>query len=1490
MKQLAACVALSVVLSASAHAQERARRVVAAGEVTGLELAIEGALHAPAGGHVRWLVTTYEVLRRRDLRVASGLRVSVSASFENGETLATATSDSTGHAVLDIALPEDLAFSPTVSVEVVSARGVRRTFDAPITLDTRTQVELVVDRDVVPRGGSVALIGRVRSAIDGGARRSEDVTIQVHAAPPVAPMHLTTDAAGAFIAEIALPDHEGPYVIEASCDDATALVHVRVSDDVASGLWVRAVASPSIVRPGDEPTVDVLVRDESGTAVEGARVDWTYEPARGDDEIVRTDANGHARLAWRIDRLEAPSVPVDLTRPLSVVHSSHGTAEATATVRVARSDVFVTWSVEGGALTRDLSAQLFARATHADGSPAAGVSITLGGDVTAPIHAATTDADGVCAFDITATGTTSDADGCGGPTAVLATLAVDGAPPSDACVPIEPDALLTVHAEHLTDRIAIRVARRPEASSRSVAVMGLVRHGEAWEPFARQLLAPHEDTALIDPPPSAAVVWIRARPIVDGEEVVGGGTVLFAGGAPAIDALVANESGASFDAPTAASRSIVAVDASAAAALTTRIAEMVSLLGAAFATGRAAIVDGLAASLVPRDTTAPAALREGAIVPLAMPDDAPARGLLRDPWRTRARFVRGRLGALMRAVEQAVDSRVPDRIDEVGREVNGAWRFDREMLRTAMEETGLGDERATALDGEPLDIDALTTLDPNFTFDHVARRITRARLFRMLWLLRRLVRERELDLAWARPGDPREYPLNLLTTTSDGEYARTDDLYDGWGHPFALVPVHGVARAPRFQPVPGFELASGGPDGRIGNADDVFDPFARVLASGSVYAEAVSEDELVARLSSVELARATVATLAETFAVVTVVADEVPDVGARASWGSEPTMLHDASRDPLAPVPALSHALVASSSAPSLHTDWTPASAVHDYVAFALAMDDRGGLALRTAPFTAGAPFVVHVTLPTVLRVGDVARVPIRVVALGSDAALPASSVDTAGTSLRAHVENGELVLEALAPGQDTVTLTTTSGASVTTESHVRVLPLGSLRAANAGTVAAGDVTIDAAWPEGQRWRARYVIGSPSMLRHDPIFAEAHDAALSAWADVMAGVTPTEADLAALESVGGGLGGACALVALAATVDARDPRLARALTMLGGIPSELPARAAMLAALAPAAPAIGDSSSPVACATMELRDDAWRTLATERDHPTTMAEMAAALLLVDREDTVARALFDRARATIDEHAGFTAGADALPGTLALAIAARQLGEDALADELAASAVRRLHLARRADRETRFWALAASAFGALGATPARDATLTIDGATRAVTLDDVLVLDDVPTGARMSVRADAAVFVRSELRALVPYASSGEQPIEVRVEGDVGARGERAGLVLVVEATGDTAFEEPVVELALPALGALDATARAAVTSSSAVRTASELDGAGVLRLELRPLRAHGTLRVPLPLSWIASGSAHGLGAVVYERSVPWQTSSSAERVVEVGVR
>ena len=116
-----------------------------------------------------------------------------------------------------------------------------------------------------------------------------------------------------------------------------------------------------------------------------------------------------------------------------------------------------------------------------------------------------------------------------------------------------------------------------------------------------------------------------------------------------------------------------------------------------------------------------------------------------------------------------------------------------------------------------------------------------------------------------------------------------------------------------------------------------------------------------------------------------------------------------------------------------------------------------------------------------------------------------------------------------------------------------------------------------------------------------------------------------------------------------------------------------------------------------------------------------MARLAAGLLLSDRRDAIGRELFERARATLraDAQGGRIlpqedSAVDAWIGTAALAVAARQLGEDAIAEELARGIARHLYLGLGNDAEASFWLLAASAYGVFGVATPEDVEVAVDG--------------------------------------------------------------------------------------------------------------------------------------------------------------------------------
>src|SRR5690606_36947091 len=99
-------VALATVSPTDAEGQARSRRRVPAGEVTGLEMGIEGTVQGFAGDRVRWHVTVYEVLRRRDLRPAANAELTVTTSYLR-DPVTTVRADVRGRATLEIPMPDE---------------------------------------------------------------------------------------------------------------------------------------------------------------------------------------------------------------------------------------------------------------------------------------------------------------------------------------------------------------------------------------------------------------------------------------------------------------------------------------------------------------------------------------------------------------------------------------------------------------------------------------------------------------------------------------------------------------------------------------------------------------------------------------------------------------------------------------------------------------------------------------------------------------------------------------------------------------------------------------------------------------------------------------------------------------------------------------------------------------------------------------------------------------------------------------------------------------------------------------------------------------------------------------------------------------------------------------------------------------------------------------------------------------------------------------
>ena len=864
-----------------------------------------------------------------------------------------------------------------------------------------------------------------------------------------------------------------------------------------------------------------------------------------------------------------------------------------------------------------------------------------------------------------------------------------------------------------------------------------------------------------------------------------------------------------------------------------------------------------------------------------MPEEPVAFGLLRDPWRTRARFVRGRLGRLFRAVEDLVEDRIPDRLGEIASQGPRGWVWNREMLGAAVSRAAIDDEGSASLDGEPLDIDALVALEPTFTFDNVARRITRQRLFRVIRAIRQITHERNLDVPWARRGDPRTWIASLVgVDLGDGTSLDTDDLFDAWGRAFVFRPTQRRSFLPAIE---GWEVASLGPDGRDGNADDLYDPLARVVPTGSLYADAVGEDALVARLAGVSLGRAWVAQIEEEFggSEYQPFYEEAATLGPLAeAWASAPDLLRAAP-------PIGGFVPIASQSGAYLGTErshrWTLPAERRPYAAVAIAVPREGRPRIAAQRFEAGARIAVRTGLPELLRIGDQLSIPVVVSELEGTVA-PELSVAIEGEALegslrdRTVVEGGSstasLVLDARSAGSATIVLTARRGVGDDAETlevrrHVRVLPGGALIATHTSALLSPGQSLSLVRGEGEIARSlgtTLSIAPPRALDGLPFFVDLErrsaaerdaNAAVLAWARALEG--SLDAELAARAARAGGrpLVDVCALVALSSMPEhvASAGMLRRRVTSLV-MSSDLRERSAMMVALSGiAAAGVPSTTDGVDILYAQLRADGWRALATERSAPSVMARVAAGLLLADADDGPGRALYRSALEALvtNEHGERVVPGDVgrvgdgWIGTLALALAARQLGDDTNADALARAASRELYLLSRTGAEGPFWVLAASVFGAFGGDgPESNVPVEIGGARRELTREQLHDRIEVTPDASVAVREGAPLVVAMESRALRVLEDRHDAAFDARVEGvlgdadRLGVAGARSALELVVTA-GSSDVAQPVIEVELPSLASLDAVARGALSRTQAVSSVSDPDRGGVLRIRLAPL-------------------------------------------------
>ncbi|MCA9616661.1 MAG: hypothetical protein KC586_28075, partial [Myxococcales bacterium] len=442
-------------LASTASAQVAGRRPVAAGDVSGVELQLEGSLSVERGSTLRWAVVAYEVVGLDRLRPAPGAEIRLATSLrrrsDDDAGPLVVTADARGRAVIELPIPNDAPDSIGATLDVHARRGVTRRFE--LRVQTREPRQLVLfGAENAPAPGRLPVFGRLSTTTAGVADAEIKLVLNDGRGPLGVPVRVRTDAAGLFSHEFRVPrEAEGALRV-----DATGPSDGSDAERRPRAAWAATIAQPSepplvvavrptrsLVRSQERVEVEVLVRRADGRPVPETRLRigggpiplLLEEEQRTRERFAVTDARGRARLTWEAPRVGGTHS--DQTITVQAGRAGIGRGVGQASVRVSDRRHASRLAVEGGVLVPGLSARAFVRVTTMDGLPvAAGVPVVVEGPRVGRAEGVTTEG-GVVALDLRV-GAPQDGDRCGGlaATDVVVTVAGEASPPR--CLPVDP--------------------------------------------------------------------------------------------------------------------------------------------------------------------------------------------------------------------------------------------------------------------------------------------------------------------------------------------------------------------------------------------------------------------------------------------------------------------------------------------------------------------------------------------------------------------------------------------------------------------------------------------------------------------------------------------------------------------------------------------------------------------------------------------------------------------------------------------------------------------------------------------------------------------------------------------------------------------------------------------------------------------------------------------------------------------------------------------
>lgn len=897
--------------------------VTAKAPSSGFELALHGSTTVLEGRTAHYRGVAYRVLGLAKLQPLPLARVRARYGSDVGTqgTWSEVRADRRGF--FTIAVPMPGAHEGTPRLEISVGDGQRaRLLKFPLAFDKPWLLDLRSDRRLYQPGEPVHVWARLRDRRSRQPIAGQRIRLSI-AGVATASRSLVTGASGVASMRMEIPAQaaEGGCSVIARIGTREVRGSFRVGTRTYERLFAQVAVSPKTARPHQKITVTVKVTTASGAVVRDAIVDVKVDEGKAS---ALTDGKGVATLA-----LHAPAYMSHATGTISVRarirHPAHGSALTYGTLGLA---VPHTLEVEAlppnGGLVPELASALYIRLKDGAGQPPpVGTEVEVrGAAIVGGRQAGVTDKHGMVRVRARLPRGAASAGEYGKATTTIV-VHVEGASegagegmgkkkslgkkglgkkkslgivPRTAAVSVP----VLRHAEVIPsvekpvvaagEPLQIALARRVSARRLPVVVELL-----AGKTLIAAQLAPAgmKRVTFAAPQGRLGVLRVRARPLRQR------GTVEGAGG---VDALIVRPNRPSF--PTlSADKKLYRVKSTARLTLRTApgaarswAAVLVRDLAAHAGEGPFSLTflsQAFDRAILDPQTKAAETLLRAALAAYvyedAKPRSAPrlldelglpltaayglsrssARGVLRDPFPLSDELSRRGIGRVMRAVERALakalDSGRLARVSTRLAKVDGR-RGRRGFVTNLLAQLDEQDVPKTLGDGA-LTLAMIQATDPSFSYDNVARRVARVRLVRLMVALAKYLDPGDEASVQQRTA-AREPYVRWLPRMVERGLIKATQLADPWGGSFVLRRTKKPTLLLAVQAA-SLELVSAGPDGKLGTADDLRDPFARAVPAKTPYAVASGEDALMRLLASLAPGKEALKRLLAAYARVT---------------------------------------------------------------------------------------------------------------------------------------------------------------------------------------------------------------------------------------------------------------------------------------------------------------------------------------------------------------------------------------------------------------------------------------------------------------------------------------------------------------------------------------------------------------------------------------------------------------------------------------------